>query len=60
MCERQRIRSKCEECGEEHQRRRHLCKECSGSGICDHQRRSKGKECRVDAAESMPPGLEGL
>ena len=37
------------------------CKECGGSGICQHQRRrSTCKECREEADESMPDGLEEL
>ena len=50
ICQHQRQRSKCKECGGasicQHQRQRSLCKECGGASICQHQRiRSKCKEC---------------
>jgi len=35
--------------------------ECGGGSICQHQRRrSTCKECREEADESMPDGLEEL
>ena len=45
----------------QHQRQRSKCKECGGASICPHQRRrSKCKECRAEADESMPAALEEL
>ncbi len=47
ICQYQRIRSACKECGE--------------ASICQHQRRrSACKEFRAEADESMPAGLEEL
>jgi len=50
LCEHQRVRSRCKDCGGsglcEHQRERSKCKDCGGSGICEHQRqRSQCKDC---------------
>ena len=45
----------------QHQREKSKCKECGGAGICQHQRiRSKCKECRDEEDTSMPAGLEEL
>ena len=42
-------------------RERSTCKECGGAGLCQHQRiRSRCKECREEADESIPDGLEEL
>src|SRR5690606_16035824 len=50
ICEHDRQRSKCKECGGasicEHDRIRNQCKECGGGSICEHNRiRSYCKEC---------------
>ena len=50
VCEHNRIRSTCKECGGsqicEHNRRKSECKECGGSQICEHNcRRNTCKEC---------------
>ena len=65
MCEHNRRRSQCKECGGasicQHARRRSECKECGGGSICQHNRiRSKCKTCIADKDESMPLGLEEL
>ena len=43
LCEHQRVRGKCKDCGGsqicQHQRQRAQCVDCGGSGICQHQRR---------------------
>jgi hypothetical protein len=52
ICEHNRERSKCKECGCggsmcEHNRERSKCKECEGGSICEHnKRRSQCKECK--------------
>ena len=51
ICEHQRRRSRCKECGGgsicRHQRRKDQCTECGGSSICQHKRiRSMCEECR--------------
>ena len=51
ICEHERVRSKCKECGCssgycEHGRERRRCKDCGGGGICEHgQRRTRCTEC---------------
>jgi len=48
ICEHQRIRRECKDCGGfcEHQRWRSTCKDCGGSAFCEHQRiRRTCKEC---------------
>jgi len=50
LCEHQRRRSKCKQCGGssicEHQRVRSTCKDCGGGSVCEHQRqRSMCKDC---------------
>ena len=50
LCEHQRQRSKCKDCGGssicEHQRQRSTCKDCGGGSLCEHQRpRRRCKDC---------------
>ena len=44
-----------------HNRERSLCKECGGGSICEHNRRKdRGKACKANKDDSMPPDLEEL
>ncbi len=50
ICEHNRIKSQCEQCGGssicEHNRQRSQCKQCGGASICEHnRRRSECKQC---------------
>ena len=51
ICEHNRIKSSCKECGGgsicEHMRVKTRCKECGGASMCDHNRRKEQcKECK--------------
>jgi hypothetical protein len=46
ICQHQRVRRTCKECGRAGIREHPGCKECGGAGICEHQGvESKCKEC---------------